>query len=83
MEVTMAIIYTTLYEIAEKNNLELTKHAQKIAEFRAKKGIPLNQCPCDKDDKDRGCIFAKCMREIKEKGVCHCNCFKLKGGKNV
>lgn len=82
MEIIAEIIYTTLQEIAKKNGLELTENARKIAEFRAKRGIPLDQCPCAKDDKDRGCIFAKCMREIKENGTCHCNCFKLKGEKH-
>lgn len=75
MEIIGEIIYRTLADIANKNNVLLTENAHKIANFRAKQNIPLNVCPCAKDDVDRGCISAKCMREIKEKGVCHCNCF--------
>lgn len=81
MEIISGIIYATLKELAEKNGLELTENAHKIAEFRAKQQIPLDICPCAKDDMDRGCISAKCMREIKETGTCHCNCFKKKEAK--
>lgn len=78
MEIISSIIYNSLKQLAKDNNVELTENAQKIAEFRAKRQIPLNICPCAKDDVDRGCISAKCMREIKETGTCHCNCFKKK-----
>lgn len=78
MEIISGVIYNTLKQLAKENDVELTENAQKIADFRAKRQIPLNICPCAKDDVDRGCISAKCMREIKETGTCHCNCFKRK-----
>lgn len=64
--------------IAEENGVELTENAEKIASFRARAKIPLNVCPCAKDVPApyRGCIGYICMDEIKNFGVCKCNCFQ-------
>lgn len=48
---------------------------KKIAAMREKLDIPLNKCPCDPMNTDRGCIGKQCMKELIEQGVCHCNCF--------
>lgn len=62
--------------IAEENGVELTENAEKIASFRARTGLPMNLCPCDKSNPYRGCIGSLCMKEIEEDGICHCQCFK-------
>ena len=62
--------------IAMERGVVLTDNAEKIAKVRERLEIPLNVCPCARDDMDRGCISAKCMREIQEEGICHCQCYK-------
>lgn len=66
--------------IAEEQGYELTENAEKIAKFRARANVPLSVCPCDKDTPApyRGCVGFICADEIKEKGVCKCNCFRRK-----
>lgn len=64
--------------IAREYDLELTENAPKIARAREMMNCPLTMCICDREDKKRYCISDKCMAEIKEKGVCHCNCYKRK-----
>ena len=61
--------------IAEEQGYELTENAEKIAKFRARTGLPMNLCPCDKDNPYRGCVGSLCKKEIKEEGICHCRCF--------
>lgn len=67
-----------MLELAEKNGVEPTEFLPKIAKARERMGIDITVCPCAADDKDRGCISAKCLREIKEVGHCHCNAYKRK-----
>lgn len=55
-----------------------TEALAKIAKARVRLGLDITVCPCGKD-KDRGCISAKCYREIQENGICHCGCFKKIG----
>lgn len=62
--------------IAEENGVELTENAEKIASFRARTGLSMNLCPCDKTNPYRGCIGSLCMKEIEEENICHCQCFK-------
>lgn len=69
-------ILTEMKVIAEENGVELTENAEKIASFRARTGLPMNLCPCDKSNPYRGCIGSLCMKEIEEDGICHCQCFK-------
>lgn len=61
---------------AEERGVECTGYLPKIAKAREKMKIGLYICPCAPDDKDRGCISAKCLQEIKEQGHCHCNAYK-------
>lgn len=70
--------------IAEEQGYELTENAEKIAKFRARANVPLSVCPCDKDSPApyRGCVGFICADEIKEKGVCKCNCFRRKDVKS-
>lgn len=69
-------MYSSIVKIAKKHNVELTQNAGKIARARVLTDCPLDKCICDREDSERGCISAKCMKEIEELGVCHCNCFK-------
>ena len=69
-------IYNALQRLAKDNNVELTENAIKIARFRARADIPLNVCPCEQNNKNRGCISPLCMMEIQTLGKCHCQCFK-------
>lgn len=72
-------MYYNMKNISEKYNVELTENAMKIARARVLTNCPLNFCICDRNDPERGCISDKCMKEIQEKGKCHCKCFRKKG----
>lgn len=63
-------------QFAEEMGVGLTENAERIANFRKRANIPMNVCPCHKDNPYRGCISQLCMKEIQERGVCGCNCFK-------
>ena len=75
-------MYSEITKIARKNDVELTENARKIARARVLTNCPLNLCICDRDDPERGCISAKCMKEIQESSICHCKCFRKKRGVN-
>lgn len=64
--------------LAVQFNVEPTDFLSKIARAREVLKIGIDICPCDAKDLDRGCISAKCLREIKEEGICHCHAFKKK-----
>ena len=64
---------------AEKLDVYPTKFTRKIAAARVRMGLDISVCPCAKEDHDRGCISEKCLKEIKEKGICHCQAFRRKG----
>lgn len=71
-------MYREMVKRAKEAEVDLTKVTRKIAAARVRFGLDILTCPCAKDDKDRGCISAKCMREIQETGLCHCTAFKRK-----
>lgn len=62
--------------IAEENGYELTENAEKIAKFRAKRGLDLGRCVCDPKNPYKGCISNLCRKEIEEEKICHCHCFR-------
>lgn len=68
--------FELIKKCAEENGVFLTENSIKIANFRKRANIPMNICPCAKEDKERGCISEKCMKEIQERGLCGCRCFK-------
>lgn len=68
-------MWKDIRRIAKENNVDLTESAYKVAKARAYIKCPLTVCICDQNDKERGCISQKCMKEIIENGVCHCNVF--------
>ena len=76
---TVEEIELAVSKLAKENGLELTENAYKICSFRARADIPLSVCPCARADKERFCISKKCMDDINNLGVCHCNCFKKRG----
>lgn len=63
---------------AEESGVVPTENLEKIARARIRMHLDISECPCAKDDKDRGCISAKCFREIQEKMQCHCGCYRRK-----
>lgn len=63
-------------KLAEENGVDCTDNLPKIVRARERMGLDITICPCAANDLDRGCISAKCLREIKEEGICHCHCFK-------
>lgn len=63
---------------ADEAGVEPTENLAKIAKARIRMHRDITVCPCAPDDTDRGCISAKCLREINEKGLCHCSCYKRK-----
>jgi ferredoxin-thioredoxin reductase catalytic subunit len=63
-------------ELAKLNNVEPTENLPKIAKARGIMKIGIEVCPCSPEDKERGCISAKCLKEILEDGVCHCRAYR-------
>ena len=63
-------------ELAKLNNVEPTENLPKIAKARGIMNIGIEVCPCSPEDKERGCISAKCLKEIMENGICHCRCYR-------
>lgn len=76
LEILTGIMRAKMLERAEQAGVEPTEVLDKIAAARIRFGLDITECPCAKEDKDRGCISAKCLREIQEQGICHCHCFK-------
>lgn len=56
--------------------VKINNNVCNVAKARCKFGLDITICPCHKQDKDRGCISAKCYREIQETGRCSCGCFE-------
>ena len=65
-----------MLQLATAAGVRPTGNLPKIAAARVRMGLDISRCPCAAKDGDRGCISDKCLQEIKEKGVCHCNCFQ-------
>ena len=65
-------------ELAKLHNVEPTENLPKIAKARVIMKIGIEVCPCAPNDKERGCISAKCLKEIMESGICHCRCYRSK-----
>lgn len=63
---------------AEESGVDTTEFTERIAKARIRMHLDITVCPCAAEDTDRGCISAKCLREIKETGICHCHAFKRK-----
>lgn len=63
-------------ELAKLHNVEPTENLPKIAKARGIMKIGIEVCPCAPDDKERGCISLKCLKEIVEGGICHCRCYR-------
>lgn len=61
---------------AQAKKVMPTEYLPNVAKARITLKMSIDRCPCAKDDKERGCISAKCFNEILTKGVCHCNAFK-------
>ena len=61
---------------ANERNVLINQNIYAVAKARCRLGLDITVCPCHKHDKDRGCISAKCYREIQETGHCSCNCFE-------
>lgn len=61
---------------AQEAGVRPNANLPKIAAARIRMGLDITICPCAAKDPDRGCISAKCLREIKEEGVCHCHCYE-------
>jgi hypothetical protein len=66
---------STYQKIANHHNLKLTENSQKILNAKNLLGIGI-YCPCQSDDKSAYCGSPKCLKEIKENGVCHCGIFE-------
>lgn len=63
---------------AEEAGVDTTEFTERIAKARIRMHLDITVCPCAAQDPDRGCISAKCLREIKETGTCHCCCYRRK-----
>ena len=57
-------------------DVKINNNICNVAKARCKLGLDITVCPCHKNDKDRGCISAKCYREIQDTGRCSCGCFE-------
>lgn len=61
---------------ADEAGVDATENLAKIAKARVRMHRDITVCPCHPDDTDRGCISAKCLREIEEEGVCSCTAYQ-------
>lgn len=70
-------ILAEMQKIAENSNLIDTGNMQKIANAKAMMfGLEeWTRCPCDGNNPNRYCISPLCLKDIKEKGRCHCSCY--------
>lgn len=66
---------STYQKIANFHNINLTENAQKVLNAKNLLGIGI-YCPCQSDNKSAYCGSPKCLKEIRENGVCHCGIFK-------
>ena len=67
-----------------RGDVLINNNINNVAKARVKFGLDISVCPCHKHDKDRGCISAKCYREIQENGRCSCGCFeRSNNGKSI
>ncbi len=41
-------------------------------------GEEWKRCPCDGNNPARFCVSDLCQSDVRTKGVCHCNCHRLK-----
>ena len=73
----MTILEKMKKQCAEAGYYE-TKNIEKIA--KAKQMMfgkdEWQRCPCDGNNPERYCISSLCKKDIAEKGICHCNCYK-------
>lgn len=53
-----------------------TETLEKVARARVNMKLPITVCPCASKEKGRGCVGAKCLKEIEETGTCCCKAFK-------
>lgn len=76
-------ILNNIQWLADMNGYKLSQHAPKIAAAKERFFGEDNwfKCPCDPDS-DRSCISEHCHQDIKRDGLCHCNCYCLKGDNN-
>lgn len=73
-------ILANMKESCEKEGFYATKNIEKIA--RAKNMMfglaEWQRCPCDGNNPDRYCGSELCRSDVKNFGICHCNCYSLK-----
>lgn len=74
----LAQMIAEMLKRAEEAGVEPTENLSKIAKARIRFHRDITVCPCAPDDTDRGCISAKCLREIQENRQCHCMCYRRK-----
>lgn len=78
------IIFEKMKEMCESKGFAYTDNTRKIA--RAKKNLfglsEWFRCPCDSKNGERFCISTQCQKDIEEKGICHCNCYRKKQDDN-
>lgn len=78
MEEQIKAMEEAMLALADHYDVVATENLPKIAKARVRMKLDITECPCASKDKDRGCISAKCLREIRENGICHCTAFKRK-----
>lgn len=78
MEEQIKAMEEAMLALADHYDVVATENLSKIAKARVRMKLDITECPCASKDKDRGCISAKCLREIRENGICHCTAFKRK-----
>ncbi len=80
LEKTAAEIELLMLKNCEEEGLLPTQNLPKIAKAKARFFGKDNwrRCPCDAQNDARFCTSTKCWEDIREKGVCHCNCYKPK-----
>lgn len=79
MEEQIKAMEEAMLALADHYDVVATENLPKIAKARVRMKLDITECPCDRGpESSRGCISAKCLREIRENGICHCTAFKRK-----
>lgn len=63
-----------MLKLCDEAKLVPTNNFDKIVAAKERFCIGLS-CPCDRENDKRFCISEQCLKDIEEKGHCHCNCY--------
>ena len=73
----MTEVEDLLLKKASEYGLVPTEFFERVLKAKERGGLGI-RCPCDPKNPERYCVSELCMKDIQEKGTCHCCAYKLK-----